>query len=349
VGVSASLVGELEALGRAALAVPEYVLRARTIIARRVAFADCCFAVIDPVSALPRWVLNEVPAPSALVPRWLAIEMSEAKHLNLAEMPWGPRHNTYLLSADTAGVLERSTRYTEILRPLDLKYELRVIFRARGITWGGMALIRSDSEPDFDPEEVELVRQTTRLIAEGLRRTILTAPTEGPILDDSPAVLVLSADNRVVSCTQAAGTLLDELKDMGAPDPERLPMVVRAVAQRARGRSDSTSSVSARTQARGGAWLTIRGATLDGGLSVAVVIERSRPAEIAPLMLAAYGLSPRECDVAKHVLLGLSTEDISETLSISVYTVQDHLKAIFDQTGVSSRKELAARLFLRAP
>jgi DNA-binding CsgD family transcriptional regulator len=42
---------------------------------------------------------------------------------------------------------------------------------------------------------------------------------------------------------------------------------------------------------------------------------------------------------------GRRTEGIGEALRISEYTVQDHLKSIFDKTGFSSRKELAARLF----
>jgi DNA-binding CsgD family transcriptional regulator len=41
----------------------------------------------------------------------------------------------------------------------------------------------------------------------------------------------------------------------------------------------------------------------------------------------------------------LSSQDVSEVLGISQYTVQDHLRGVFDKTGVSSRKELAARLF----
>jgi DNA-binding CsgD family transcriptional regulator len=78
---------------------------------------------------------------------------------------------------------------------------------------------------------------------------------------------------------------------------------------------------------------------------VAVVIERTPRSDLVSLVLAAHGLTARESEVATHVLLGLSTQDVSEVLGISEYTVQDHMKSIFDKTGVSSRKELAARLF----
>jgi DNA-binding CsgD family transcriptional regulator len=213
------------------------------------------------------------------------------------------------------------------------------------MTWGGLALSRDAGQPDFVPEEVNLMKEMAPVFAEGLRRTFLQSATTTTVLDDAPAVIVLSADCRIVSRTEAAEALLAELADSGVPDPERLPVSIRAVALRASGRSAATHFASSRARTRSGRWVTIRAAALDGGRRVAVVIERMAPADVASMMLAAYGLTARECEIAEHVLLGLSTQDVSETLKISQYTVQDHLKSIFDKTGVSSRKELAARLF----
>jgi DNA-binding NarL/FixJ family response regulator len=42
---------------------------------------------------------------------------------------------------------------------------------------------------------------------------------------------------------------------------------------------------------------------------------------------------------------GFSTEEISAALCVSLNTVQDHLKKIFDKVGVHSRRELVARVF----
>ena len=42
----------------------------------------------------------------------------------------------------------------------------------------------------------------------------------------------------------------------------------------------------------------------------------------------------------------MSTKQIGDRLHLSAYTVQDHLKSIFTESGAGSRGELTARLFL---
>ncbi|MBO0874938.1 MAG: helix-turn-helix transcriptional regulator, partial [Pseudonocardia sp.] len=58
----------------------------------------------------------------------------------------------------------------------------------------------------------------------------------------------------------------------------------------------------------------------------------------------AYGLSVRERDITALVCRGMSSKEISERLHITVNTVQEHLKSIFDKTGVRSRRELVSAI-----
>jgi len=43
---------------------------------------------------------------------------------------------------------------------------------------------------------------------------------------------------------------------------------------------------------------------------------------------------------------GASTAHIAATLSITEYTVQDHLSHVFDKVGVGGRRALVKRLYL---
>ncbi len=79
---------------------------------------------------------------------------------------------------------------------------------------------------------------------------------------------------------------------------------------------------------------------------MAVLLEPARTPELAPLIVDAYGFSERERLVTELVAQGCSTSEIASRLHLSAYTVQDHLKAIFDKSGTGSRGELVARLFV---
>jgi DNA-binding CsgD family transcriptional regulator len=87
----------------------------------------------------------------------------------------------------------------------------------------------------------------------------------------------------------------------------------------------------------------LTGAEVSG--PIAVILEVAQPMEVAPLLLAAQRLTPRETDVAALVLAGRSTAAIAAALVISPYTVQQHLKSIFEKMGVRSRRELVMRVF----
>ncbi len=136
-----------------------------------------------------------------------------------------------------------------------------------------------------------------------------------------------------------------------------MPAVVYAVACAARAPDPAPASAPrGRLRLPTGSWLHVRATCLHGRSSdgrndgggrprVAVVLEPARPEQVAPVLARAAGLSRREREVAMLVVQGHTTGQIAERLFISPWTVQDHVQAIFDKTGVRSRRDLAGEVF----
>jgi DNA-binding CsgD family transcriptional regulator len=256
------------------------------------------------------------------------------------------------LYAATGGEHGRSPRFRDILAPMGLGDELRAALTVDGACWGMLCLHRELSAPGFGPSEIDLLRRLRPHLAEGLRTALLLAAPSAPAGDVSPGLILLSDDLALIAATPAAERWLDELADR--PRAE-LPGAVLAVAARLRalegaGDSGAASPPRARVRTASGRWLVLHASRLAGpgaAGQIAVIVEVARPVEVAPLILAAYDLTPRERTVAALVLGGRSTEQIAAELSISPLTVQQHLKAVFDKVGVRSRRELVAQIFAR--
>jgi DNA-binding CsgD family transcriptional regulator len=167
---------------------------------------------------------------------------------------------------------------------------------------------------------------------------------------DSPGLLVLTEDGEVDSATSGVERWLSLFPD-GDWETGRLPSSILTLAARVRRMSDSPDGPGgitvSRVLLRSGIWVVLHGACLvsSGPRRIAVIVERASPERIYPLLMSAYGLTERERDVTRLVLQGQSTVEIAAELVVSVHTVQQHLKGIFDKTGVRSRRDLVGRVF----
>jgi DNA-binding CsgD family transcriptional regulator len=219
-----------------------------------------------------------------------------------------------------------------------------------GDVWGALGLYREPGQPMFDRDDIEFVRSLAPCLAEGARRALLVGEASDPEGPDSPCLVVLSEDGSVDSVTPGVERWLSDLPD-GDWDAGRLPSAVHAVAGRALRTAERPGSPGeiavSRVLSRSGTWVVLHGAALvtAGSRRVAVIIEPAHPARITPLLMSAYGLTEREQDVSRLVLQGDSTTQIAERLVVSPHTVQQHLKNVFEKTGVRSRRELVGKVF----
>jgi len=228
--------------------------------------------------------------------------------------------------------------------------ELLVSLRTRsGATWGTLSLYRGPGEEQFSTDEIEFLRGAAPALAEGVRRSLLIGEARDPDVPEAPGLLVLTEGMEIESATPGTERWLSELP--GGSYGGRLPAAVVSVAERALrtalGREQPGEVAIARVLSESGTWVVLHGATLvgDGKRRMAVIVEPAHPARITPLLMAAYGLTEREQEVTRLVLQAASTSEIAERLVVSPHTVQEHLKNIFEKTGVRSRRDLVGKVF----
>jgi DNA-binding CsgD family transcriptional regulator len=228
--------------------------------------------------------------------------------------------------------------------------EMVAAMRAGGSAWGAVGLYRAPGEPLFDGAEKAFLKAIGPDLAIGARTGLLVGEARDPQWPDSPGLVVLSEDGEVESTTQGVERWLADLPD-GDLDAGRLPTAVHAVAGRAlrtaESHDDPGEIALARVLSRSGTWVVLHGTSLvaSGSRRVAVIVEPAHPARITPLLMSAHGLTEREQAVTRLVLQGDSTAEIADRLVVSPHTVQEHLKKIFEKTGVRSRRELVGKVF----
>jgi DNA-binding NarL/FixJ family response regulator len=89
----------------------------------------------------------------------------------------------------------------------------------------------------------------------------------------------------------------------------------------------------------------MHGSALPGTDQLAIVVEPAKASDVAPLIVQAYELTARELEVTRAIARGLTTAEIAGELVVSPHTVKDHIKAVFEKVGVSTRGELVAKVF----
>jgi DNA-binding CsgD family transcriptional regulator len=228
--------------------------------------------------------------------------------------------------------------------------ELIAALRSGGTVWGAVGLYREPGAPMFDEDDKACMKAVRADLARGARMGLLVGEAQDPQWPDSPGLVVLSEYGEVESTTPGVERWLTDLPD-GDLEAGRLPSAVHAVAGRAlrtaHGHDDPGEVSLARVLSRSGVWIVLHGTSLvaSGARRAAVIVEPAHPARITPLLMSAYGLTEREQEVTRLVLRGDSTVQIAERLVVSPHTVQEHLKSIFEKTGVRSRRELVGKVF----
>ena len=310
-----------------------------------IGFDGAFLAAVDPATLLYTRAFRRGMPPEArgafLAAEFGADDVNQLRQLVRLPSPVG------WLDQATCGERMTSGRYRQAMEPYGLGDELRVALLTDGTCWGLLCLHRAWARAGFDAADAARLGALAPHIAGAMRRALLTQQAGSAIGGDGPGVALLDPDGTVRSSTPAAARWLAELADLDPLRPQRLPTVVASVVERLTSPGGEDLDVArARVLAPSGQWLTVHASRLDDpDRSVAVVVEPTSPVALAPIIVAAYGLTARESEVTRRLLTGLPRKTIASELRISLHTVNDHVKAVFDKTGVSSAGELRAQVF----
>ena len=341
-------VGErLQSLAAAGHDVETFWRAATEELERAVAFDwRPCWFTLDPTSLVLTSHFNEEI--EALDPEVFHNEYVEDDVNKMAELG-AAGEVVATLERVTGGDRAQSRRYRDLLSAYGLGQELVAVCRSGDAVWASFTIYREEGRPDFDDDDLDFIGLVAPHLAEGARRGLLVGEVgdvDGDLAgaDRAPAVLMFGADLSLVSMTPSGERWLLDLGGTGGGVPDAVRAVAAAALQREAGTAGDLPFARLRTRA--GKWAFVHGSALAADpSSVAVIVEPASHDRLGPLLMAAYALTEREQAVAGEVLRGSSTADAARALHLSPYTVQDHLKAIFDKVGVRSRRQLVATLF----
>jgi DNA-binding CsgD family transcriptional regulator len=243
----------------------------------------------------------------------------------------------------------RSAPYRDFMRPNGFGDELRAVLRVDGGPWASIGLYREQGRAAFDAGDTELVASLSQPLAEAVREH--ARPGAAPVAETrerGPGLLLFAPTGELLSANDDAMAWLEQLPpDAGDHDTFSLPLPMVAAGTLMRARA--TATARARLRSATGRWLVFHASCLrdaNGEIEqTALVIEPAQASEVAPIIVQAYELSAREQEITRLIAQGLGTAAIAARLYLSTHTVRDHVKAIFEKVGVSSRGELVATLF----
>jgi DNA-binding CsgD family transcriptional regulator len=250
------------------------------------------------------------------------------------------------LHAVTAGKLEQSLVWRELLADHHVSDVVSIVFRDRFGCWAFLDLWRCAGV--FTDAQARLLAEHVDTITAALRRCTLRTFSQSTQPRDrypwpGPIVLVLSDQLEVQGQTPGTERYLRALVP---PDGDRpaIPAGAYNVAAQllATEAGIDDHPAAARVHLDDRQWLAFRAARI--GHDIAVSIERASLTERLDLFQRSAALTTRETELIDLLATGANTRVIANVMFLSEHTVQDHLKAIFSKTGTTSRRDLLARV-----
>ena len=249
--------------------------------------------------------------------------------------------------------------YNEVCRPYGVGHGFDVFVRDGRAVRGVVLATREPGKSYYSRRDVEALMGAAPAFAHALAADNLDLPASTAFADDAErAVLTLDGDGHIVEASGRHEQLLRALLDLrfdqrfsrtafvsAAPD-FFAPLLARAARQPTVVRMTPYGRIVIRfypvTRPAGAAGPGARQPDSD---QFYALIERQVPLALAAMnRLAAFDLSPREREVARHMIAAEPPQRIMQAMGIGSHTLHDYRRRIYRRIGVGSREELAQRV-----
>jgi DNA-binding CsgD family transcriptional regulator len=351
------LAEDVARLGRRGLPREQYYAEVSARLRRVMPSDAACWHTLDPQTRLmtsdaPQELISEgLFTPDTVTAAGALVIASEYIVDDVNRFAWlaSRRVPVATLSQATGGHPERSARYRALLAS-GIPHELRAAFVSRGRCWGAVHIARREHRADFGPEDITALASIAGLVAEGIRASLRFDAGRRAAEGASPGLVVLGPHDDVELISPPARELLAAMRNPAqVHDAETPPGPLLALAAFTRsGPHDGEGNRYTVAVPTSSGWITLHASVPDGATAgrVAIVLEHAASPQSTAIRLEAHGVTAREREIASLLARGLTNPQIAARLVLSTYTVQDHIKSLFEKTGVSSRQEFVARVFL---
>jgi len=257
---------------------------------------------------------------------------------------------------------QKSDYYNEFLRPQSIHHQLIIYLRAGGETLGTLGLCRARDEKAFSRSDIAKGQLLASQLAGALQKAIFMSKVANSseiinsICPDLPykGVIVLNesletvytnreAEQTISSLTRDASAAVEQALSL----PQELYDISENLFQRARKSGTSPDAkVDLKSEDTGqllSSNLRIINRSQDSQLCL-IYLRQGQSKEFLYQQLKKLGLSRRESEVASLICEGFENKQIGEKLFISEYTVQNHLKSIYEKLDVRNRTALARKV-----
>lgn len=237
----------------------------------------------------------------------------------------------------------RMRRLHKIIAADGFDSEMCIALTHGGVPLGALVLLREQGRTPFSSADIVHAEQLAGHLALAVKRFVADKPLRPARGELPPGVVIVGRKDEIKAATATGRAALRALlPDHGTVEEEELFSVIWNVTYTAR---RANAAAMSRIPTPHG-WIALHAQLLDQAAAgeVAVTLQSASAAMLLPAVSAWYGITDREQAVIAQALEGLPAKQIARRLDLSQHTVNDHFKAIYRKTGVTSREELLASL-----